>query len=146
MIELKITLEPADIAQRIARLQASLPERLEQERKKLAEIVLKAVKSQSPVKTGALKTSLKWTPMGKIDVLWGLEYGRYIITGTRPHVIEPKNAKALRFEINGQIVFAKRVNHPGTKANDFRKKGLEKVDHQEILSSLSAWLREQVVK
>jgi hypothetical protein len=36
--------------------------------------------------------------------------------GSRPHVIEPKNAKALRFAQNGRMVFYRRVNHPGTRA------------------------------
>ena len=39
----------------------------------------------------------------------------YIEQGTRPHVILPRRARALRFEINGRVVYARRVNHPGTK-------------------------------
>jgi len=34
---------------------------------------------------------------------------------TRPHIIEPRNAQWLRFEINGRVIFTKRVHHPGTK-------------------------------
>lgn len=34
---------------------------------------------------------------------------------TRPHVIVPVRAKALRFEVGGKVVFAQRVNHPGSK-------------------------------
>ncbi|MFH8577113.1 hypothetical protein [Streptomyces zaomyceticus] len=44
---------------------------------------------------------------------------RYVLDGTRPHVIRPRNAKALRFDMGGRIVFAKKVNHPGTRANNF---------------------------
>jgi hypothetical protein len=41
--------------------------------------------------------------------------------GTQPHVILPRTAKALAFWPRGAngVVFAKRVNHPGTKANRF---------------------------
>lgn len=39
--------------------------------------------------------------------------------GTDPHVIEPVRAKALRFVSGGAVVFAVRVQHPGTKANPF---------------------------
>lgn len=34
---------------------------------------------------------------------------------TRPHVILPRNAKALRFMMGGRVVFAKKVNHPGSR-------------------------------
>jgi hypothetical protein len=36
--------------------------------------------------------------------------------GTRPHVIRPRRAKALRFVVGGRVVFAAKVNHPGNKA------------------------------
>jgi hypothetical protein len=37
--------------------------------------------------------------------------------GTRPHIIRPRRAKALRF-LNraGDVIFAKMVRHPGTRA------------------------------
>lgn len=34
---------------------------------------------------------------------------------TNPHIIEPKKASALAFFKNGAQVFARRVNHPGSK-------------------------------
>lgn len=33
---------------------------------------------------------------------------------TRPHRIEPRNAKALAFQMGGKDVFARYVNHPGS--------------------------------
>jgi hypothetical protein len=45
-------------------------------------------------------------------------YG-YVDKGTRPHIIVAKNARVLRFETGGDIVFTPRVNHPGTKARLF---------------------------
>lgn len=39
--------------------------------------------------------------------------------GTRAHVIEPKRATVLRFKVGGATVFARRVQHPGTKPNRF---------------------------
>lgn len=48
--------------------------------------------------------------------------------GTRPHVILPRNARALRFTVaGGDVVFAKRVNHPGTRANPYLEQALEEV-------------------
>jgi HK97 gp10 family phage protein len=34
---------------------------------------------------------------------------------TRPHVIEPRAGGVLAFQIGGKTVFARRVNHPGSK-------------------------------
>jgi phage gpG-like protein len=47
------------------------------------------------------------------DVPYGAiqEYGGT----TRAHLIEAKNAKALAFTVGGRLVFAKRVQHPGSK-------------------------------
>lgn len=42
--------------------------------------------------------------------------------GTKPHVIRPRNAKVLAFwggEGNSQQMFARQVNHPGTKPNRY---------------------------
>jgi hypothetical protein len=48
----------------------------------------------------------------------------YVVGGTRPHVIRPVRARALRFTIGGQVVYAKAVFHPGTKPNDFLRQAL----------------------
>lgn len=47
--------------------------------------------------------------------------------GTRPHTIRPNKASVLAFEMNGQMVFATIVHHPGTKPNKFLTDPLEKV-------------------
>lgn len=38
----------------------------------------------------------------------------FVLNGTRPHIIRPRRAKALRFEVDGQVVCLKIVRHPGT--------------------------------
>jgi hypothetical protein len=49
----------------------------------------------------------------------------YVTGGTRPHVIRPRRpGGVLRFTVNGQVVFARYVNHPGNKPNDFLRKAL----------------------
>jgi hypothetical protein len=50
---------------------------------------------------------------------------QYVIHGTRPHVIVPRNRKALRWLVGGQPTFAKRVNHPGYKGDDFLTRAVE---------------------
>ncbi|MGF0163053.1 hypothetical protein ACQRET_03285 [Streptomyces koyangensis] len=50
---------------------------------------------------------------------------RYVLDGTRPHLIKPRRRNVLRFQIGGRVVYSKLVRHPGTKANDFMKRALE---------------------
>lgn len=47
--------------------------------------------------------------------------------GTRPHIIRPRRAQALRFRMGGRIVFAKLVHHPGTRARPFLDRALREV-------------------
>ncbi|WP_238419378.1 hypothetical protein [Streptomyces taklimakanensis] len=51
----------------------------------------------------------------------------YVVNGTRPHIIRPRRARALRFQMGGRTVFAKIVHHPGTDANDFLSRALREV-------------------
>jgi hypothetical protein len=46
-------------------------------------------------------------------------YAGFVILGTRPHVIKPKNKKALRWPAGGRFAFAKSVNHPGYRGDNY---------------------------
>jgi hypothetical protein len=48
----------------------------------------------------------------------------YVIGGTRPHVIRPVRARALKFTVGTRTVYAKVVMHPGTKPNNFLREAL----------------------
>lgn len=56
-----------------------------------------------------------------------LEYARFVNDGTAPHQIRPTRARALRFRVGGRIVFARVVNHPGTRARPFLDRALREV-------------------
>lgn len=44
----------------------------------------------------------------------------YVTGGTRPHIIRPRRpGGVLRFTVDGQVVYARVVHHPGTKPNNF---------------------------
>lgn len=61
----------------------------------------------------------------------------WVNEGTKPHVITPRKAKALRFDAaSGGVVFTKRVNHPGTAPRDYTGKALEQV--QDALPTIIA--------
>ncbi len=51
------------------------------------------------------------------------EIAYYYHSGTRPHVIRPRNARALRFTVGGRTVFARSVNHPGTRPHPYVEAG-----------------------
>lgn len=94
-----------------------------------AENVYNAQRRKVGVKSGALRASIRVVDRGNrglgkanIQVVAGrpgMHQTGYQEYGTRPHVITPKRARALRFVSGGQVVFARRVNHPGTKATRF---------------------------
>lgn len=43
----------------------------------------------------------------------------YVIYGTRPHIIRPRRARALRFTAGGRTVYSAVVHHPGSRPNNF---------------------------
>lgn len=47
--------------------------------------------------------------------------------GTGPHIILPRNVRTLRFKVNGKIVYAKVVHHPGTRPNRYLTDNLRRV-------------------
>jgi hypothetical protein len=46
-------------------------------------------------------------------------HAKFVIFGTRPHVIRPSKRKALRWVGPRGFVFAKKVNHPGYRGDDY---------------------------
>lgn len=55
-------------------------------------------------------------------------YAIFVHEGTRPHTIEPRRVKVLTgWTFNGAPVFAKKVNHPGTKARPWLRVSLSEV-------------------
>ena len=79
-----------------------------------------AMRVRAPVKTGELRDSITKRSVGLHgEVTVGAPHGVFVALGTRPHLIMPVRARALRFEAGGRIVFTKLVHHPGTRPNPF---------------------------
>lgn len=75
-------------------------------------------------RTGRLRDSTKHrVRMGRyrsrVRLRWRRRYALFVEAGTRPHVIRAKRKKYLRFVSRGRLVFAKQVNHPGTRPYKF---------------------------
>jgi hypothetical protein len=103
---------------------------------------------ETPKRTGKLSRSTYTTVTGdpdnqELDILQparseeGDFYGLYVREGTKPHVIRPKKKQSLRFMVGDRIVFASRVNHPGTVANPY---------HIRVLNQLFPQVNEIVQK
>ena len=124
------------IPQLRARIEAIKPNE-----KLLRTIALSAVREQKllvPRKTGNLGRTIH---LGRVtaqvaETIASASYAAYVERGTRPHVIRPRNRKALRFPADagsarlsgsprtgGRVRFAKRVQHPGTKAKPYMLPG-----------------------
>ena len=119
---------------------------------KLADYYLMVIKERTPKKTGA--TANSWTihyhkndldgvvweisPDGKEDIV------RFLEQDTKPHIILPKDRDGvLVFEKGGEIVFTKRVFHPGTKGRWFVKLTQDELDKEtkEIADRLISRIR-----
>jgi hypothetical protein len=76
---------------------------------------------------GQLRDSLHFVIGQWGSTLAGAKQGEYVIGGTKPHEIRPKAKPRLAFfwpKVGQGVVFGK-VNHPGTKANDFRESAIQ---------------------
>lgn len=51
-------------------------------------------------------------------------YAQIVSSGSRPHIIRPRTARALRFVIAGRVIYTQRVQHPGTKPNPYLQRHL----------------------
>lgn len=87
----------------------------------------------APVRTGRLRSSIRADPprlftlRPSVKVGSDLEYAEWVHDGTRPHRIEARNKKALRFRMGGRIVIVKAVDHPGTRPRPFLDRALREV-------------------
>jgi hypothetical protein len=92
---------------------------MERAMRQATRIHVRSLRQVTPKKTGRLRAG--WvvrrnTPVEGV-IVNRVPYVNYIEFGTAPHVILPKRALALRFKPKGssKYVFAKRVQHPGTR-------------------------------
>ena len=98
--------------------------------RKVAEEAYQHALDFVPVRTGRLRQSIHIETHGKeYHVVAGSRiayYAPYVEFGTRPHIILPRRAKVLRFEVRGQVVYARYVHHPGTKPQYFMRRAAER--------------------
>ncbi|MCM6777937.1 hypothetical protein NDR87_31435 [Nocardia sp. CDC159] len=92
--------------------------------RRLGRAITTTARRRVNVRSGRLRSTIghRVTPAGpvvRLDVFATARHARYVHDGTRPHVITPRRAAVLRFEVGGRTVFARRVQHPGYRGNPF---------------------------
>jgi HK97 gp10 family phage protein len=116
-----------------AALSRSIQGASRRELEEAARQVVNRAKVLAPVDTGRLRASIRvesrrtFTFRSVYTVGSNVEYAGFVNDGTRPHVIRPRNAQALRFRVGGRVVYARVVNHPGTRAKPFLDRALREV-------------------
>lgn len=113
------------VRQQFARL---VPQTQQQVLNGLAKVAFDSAQRQADThtQTGALARSLFLKPQGESAWVIGHDlqhapHALFVHWGTRPHVIRPKDRKALRWASGQgrgtQFLFARFVNHPGYKGD-----------------------------
>jgi len=95
-----------------AELQNTVHVKLEQ----ICQIIADYAREIAPKRTGNYASSIYYEATGDMQfkIGAGATYAAVIEFGSAAHFIIPRSAKALRFEVDGDTVFAKYVMHPGT--------------------------------
>jgi len=96
------------------------------------------VKKEAPVNKqsggGTLRQSIRSQMLGIASgmVEAGAPYAGFVEGGTKPHLIQAKNARVLARRTGGTkaggqyAIFGKTVKHPGTKENPFFQRGIDR--------------------
>ena len=87
--------------------------------RRLAGLIREKAYEIAPRRAGRLRKSIgvRRTRVGYEVVMGGSEapYASFVEFGTRPHLIRARRARALRFQLSGEVVYARYVRHPGSK-------------------------------
>jgi hypothetical protein len=86
----------------------------------------------TPVDTGRLRAGnqMRVSTSGTRalgEVFNNTEYAEAVHDGTRSHVIVPRRKKALRFVVDGEVVFARKVTIPARKGRPWLSRALVEI-------------------
>lgn len=85
----------------------------------LVNALVEKLDHNGSVDTGFLKNNIDVIIKGNTIILEMPSYGKYVEFGTAPHIIRPKDKKALKWGKGKNAKFAKVVRHPGSRPKPF---------------------------
>ena len=86
-----------------------------------AETAVDVGRPMVPNRTGRLRRSFRVRNATQRKAVVGGHYtGYFVDAGTKAHAIVPKKAPRLAWTDGGRTIFARKVNHPRTRAQPFR--------------------------
>lgn len=114
---------------------------------KTAQTLFRQVAEAAPQRSGQSARLLRlevgpdntWRIMAPRSLVW-------TITGTRPHLIRPVRAQALRWEDLAGTHFAKLVRHPGTRPQPWLREALRYVPWRELFRHIAQEVKAHVVR
>ena len=103
-----------------------------------ADQTVRLAQSRVTVKSGKTKASIRVKNASMRKAAVEAKGGaRFLEAGTKAHVIKPKRFRALKWNTAGQPMFAKKVNHKGSKAKPFlRRSGRDVLEKSDMLKEL----------
>ena len=109
---------------KLADLQTAAPVALARTADELHDFIRR--RAGAHTKTGALERSVTSQRINPLEYFIGhgpqvAPHAVFVHWGTKPHIIRPKNKKALRWATGGKFAFAHAVRHPGTKGDPWMK-------------------------
>jgi hypothetical protein len=115
-----IIVEVNEVGVSLSKVASDMPKLAKTMLKKAVGYAKGRAEQLTPVRTGLMRQS--WYVTEQSDLNSALSnrapYFLYFIEGTSPHKIRPRFESVLRFQSGTDVIFAKLVNHPGTKPND----------------------------
>jgi HK97 gp10 family phage protein len=110
-----------EFARRLRVFEARIPETLDRALEKTSRKVESTASINAPKDTNRLANSSfsRKEGRGRWVVGFSAEYAAPVEFGSEPHIITPNDADALHFFVDGEEVFTKRVEHPGTPAQPY---------------------------
>ncbi|BBA98367.1 hypothetical protein RVR_4520 [Actinacidiphila reveromycinica] len=122
-MSVEVTVDPGKIARTLRLRNGFVARRLAERTARTARIA----EREAPGRMGSYITWKVQDGPGGLQGVIACDHPavRYVLDGTRPHIIRPRRkGGVLRFEVGGRVVYSAYARHPGTRPNNFLARAL----------------------